>query len=174
MRRALSVTMLLALLAIPCWAQENKNCSPAGTWYGGSDTTAKYMAFISPLEGNRFSIIWDGAYDTAGLGFPVSTKIYGEFRQEKYKEFRYAGTALGMTNTSADFPPKGNPALMGVHYRVRMDGCDAMVVVHDFFGGWWWDSHKTPFVDQADFVAAPTPIVETYKRLSIHCPACTQ
>jgi hypothetical protein len=38
---------------------------------------------------------------------------------------------------------------MGVHYRVRMDGCDTMVVVHDFFGGWGWNSNKTPFVDQA-------------------------
>jgi len=34
-------------------------------------------------------------------------------------------------------------------------------------------NRKVPFMDVPDFFPAPVPIHETYKRIAINCPLCT-
>jgi hypothetical protein len=153
-------------------AQGRAKCSPVGTWYGGSEGTAKYIASITPIDENRFNIVWSGAFSLAQLGFPVATLIPGEFKQERHGQWDYEGTAGGFGETSDAFPPAAYPDLWVVHYRIQLEGCNTMIVRHDFFGGYTWASNKTPFVDQPDYPVAPTPIVETYKRLPGKCPIC--
>ena len=164
---------MASLLASPlAEAQGRAQCSPAGTWYGGSEGTAKYIASITPLAENRFNIVWSAGFSVAQLGFPVMTLIPGEFQQKRHGQWEYEGTAAGFGEKSNAFPPATYPDLWVVHYRVRVEGCNIMIVQHDLFGGYTWASNKTPFVDQPDYPVAPTPIVETYKRLPGKCPIC--
>jgi hypothetical protein len=154
--------------------QLKTQCSPVGNWYGGSEGTAKYIASITPIDGSHFNIIWHGAYSLAKAQppIPVLTIIPGQFTAQRHGKWEFEGTAGGYSNTSDAFPPATYPDLTVVHYRVRFEGCNTMIVQHDFFGAYTWASHRTPFVDQPDYTVAPVPIVETYKRLPTKCPIC--
>jgi hypothetical protein len=141
-----------------------------GTWYGGGDSTVKYVAVITPLRGGRFQLVFHGAYDMTLLGFPVMTIVPGEFKREQYGEWDYVGTAVGLAGTSASMPPSTLPNILAVRYRARLEGCDTLLVQHDFFGGYLWG--RRPLIDPPDYFPAPTPIDETYRRLPLAWPAC--
>lgn len=168
-----AVTLSVALLSVASSAQSvGKGCSPAGTWYGGGKATAKYLGLATAVNSHHFKMVFHGAYDLTGLGFPVKTIWSGDFKKRKDGDWEYAGAALSLVNASNAFPPAGNPDIWVVHYKVRLEGCDQLLFEHDFFGGYRWDSGKSPLVDPPDYVVVPPPINETYHRLPVDCPAC--
>jgi hypothetical protein len=165
------IALLLVLFSQVARAQAPApGCSPVGTWYGGGDGTIKYIAVVTPIARGRFQLIFHGAYDMTLLGFPVTTLVPGEFRREKHGEWDYVGTAVGLAGTSASMPPATLPHLLAVRYRARLDGCNKLLIQHDFFGGYLWGAR--PLIDPPAYVPAATPIDETYQRLSSDCPAC--
>lgn len=168
----LVVSIVFLVAAIPCLGQGFGNeCTLAGTWYGGSEGTSKYVATIVPTRANHYSAVFDGAYSMAPLGFPVKTIWSSQFVKQNKGEYEYKGTAIGLLNRSAEFPPTGPPEIGAVRFHAKLDGCDTLKMVYDFFGGYFWGD-KVPFRDPPDYIVAPTPFEETYRRVPTVCPVC--
>jgi hypothetical protein len=139
----------------------------AGTWFGGGDA-AKYLAVITPGASNDFNLVFDGAYSLTTLGFPVKTIWSGSIVRTNTTFDLYA---IGMTNASTGFPAP-TPDVWAVHAKVRLTDCNTLHIDYDFFGAYYWSSNKTPFVDLPDYVVAPPPFSETYKRMPTTCQQC--
>ena len=173
MKRTILVAIFSASVAMSGFAQNQNSCSPAGAWYGGSEGTVKYLGSITPIDGSTYTLLFDGAYSTKDIGFPVKTIFAGTFKAQKYGEYLFEGSGGGLANPSDAMPPKTGPAILVVHFRMRFEDCNTLKFDYDFFGGYFMGNGKVPFVDVPDFFPAPVPIHETYKRLPINCPLCT-
>jgi hypothetical protein len=177
---ALAIVTMPALLLPQSGQNAGSSCSPVGAWFGGgldspsTPNTVKYTMFISQNDGNTFTLVFDGAYTQAKIGVPVATIVPGVLKKRPHGQWKYEGAAGVLINRSDAFPPATKPDLVVIHYRAKFDGCDTLIVQHDFFGGYAWDSNKTPLVDAPDYRPAPTPIYEVYKRLETTCPICTE
>jgi hypothetical protein len=142
-------------------------CTPAGTWWGGSDNLPvhagfKYLMTIVPSRAGRFSVLFNGAYTMHDIGFPVETQWTGELVK---KSGNYKLYLIRLVNADASFPPQQLPLIQAVTADVKFVDCDTISVVFDFFGIYFWDSGSVPFVDPPDAPGPPTPIYETYKRM---------
>jgi len=90
MRRFLLMALAAALLVVMLYSAQQFNtqgfgnkCTPAGTWWGGSDNLPvhaghKYLMTIIPSRAGRFSVLFNGAYTMHDIGFPVETQWTGE------------------------------------------------------------------------------------------------
>ena len=172
--RLLIVLIAFALFAAtPYSAQDistqgfGNKCTPAGTWWGGSDNLPdhagfKYLMTIIPSRAGRFSAIFNGAYSMNDIGFPVETQWTGELVK---KRGGYELFLIRLVNIDASFPPQALPLIQAVRADVELVDCNTISVVFDFFGIYFWDSGSVPFVDPPDAPGPPTPIFETYKRM---------
>ena len=160
--RTITIAIAITLSAPTLWGQGSNSCSLAGTWFGGSDA-AKYLGFISPGTGSDFAVIFDGAFSLSTLGFPVKTVFVGSIVKN---HGAYEMYAIGMVNASAQFPAT-TPQVWAVHGTVRLIDCNTLRMDDDFFGAYLWTSNKTPFLDSPDYVVAPPPITETYRRMPV-------
>ena len=152
----------------------SQSCDLAGTWYGGGET-AKYVMYITHEKGEQYSTVSQGAFNAGDVGFPLATIYSGQI--VKVRENKYDGYAIGMMNTTANFPflptdPAANPQVWAVHSKSHLVDCDTMQINYDFFGAYLWTSAKTPFADAPDFVPVPPPFTETYKRMPMKCAYC--
>ena len=85
LRLGLIVVATILIAAAPAMAQEiedwrGSECSPAGTWIGGSDA-AKYMMNITPITPFRMNTVAEGSYLPTQTGAQVSTTWSGEIRR---------------------------------------------------------------------------------------------
>lgn len=169
----LTIIAAILIIATPYSAQGistqgfGNECTPAGTWWGGSDNLPdhagfKYLMTIVPSRAGNFSVLFNGAYSMNDAGFPVETQWSGELVKKRgnYKLF-----LIRLVNTDATFPPQQLPLIQAVTADLEFTDCDTISVVFDFFGIYFWDSGSVPFVDPPDAPGPPTPIYETYKRM---------
>lgn len=179
MKRMILLSVLSALLVIPSLAQNltnPKGCSPAGTWYGGSDY--KYLITINPImgvtstPGERFAIRGEGVYDNVSFGYKAWTSWPGEL--VRTTDGRYVDHSISMFTTSSELPPPGNSyELDAVRGWMTFTDCNNIKINYDFFGG-YLDLNKVPFVDQPDLnYLPPGGLQETYHRMPTTCPACS-
>ena len=98
MNKAMVIIVSCALLVIPSLAQNVlnlNNCSPVGTWYGGSDV--KYQLIITPITGERFAI-WGTVVAAIGnLGYPGWSPWAGEMTKTKSGRYVFQEIALYTT-----------------------------------------------------------------------------
>jgi hypothetical protein len=172
MNKAMVIIVSCALLVIPSLAQNVlnlNNCSPVGTWYGGSDV--KYQLIITPITGERFAI-WGTVVAAIGnLGYPGWSPWAGEMT--KTKSGRYVFQEIALYTTSPDFPPPLNSfELDAVHGWGHFTDCTTIEFGFDYYV-WYFDLDKVPFVDQPDGSIDASGIHESYKRMPTSCPACS-
>lgn len=162
----------ISVLVLPSLAQNSlvhKTCSPAGTWYGGSDY--KYLTTITPIEGNTFAIRGEAVYSQGAWGYTGWTSWSGEL--VKTKDGRYVDHSISMYTTSFEMqPPVGSFELDAVRGWMEFLNCDTIQFTYDFFGA-YFDLNKLPFVDLPDLnYLPPGGITESYSRMRTKCPAC--
>lgn len=162
-----------ALMAMPAFAQSVPNpnaCSPVGTWYGGGDY--KYMITISPTVGGSFAITSEAVYSNVAWGYAAWTSWSGQLINVSLR--RYVAQEISMYTTStAPQPPPDSFEVDGVRGWMEFVDCDNIKFSYDFFGA-YFDMNKVPFVDPPDVsYLPPGGIVETYRRMTNTCPACS-
>ncbi len=162
-KNTLLVAMALLIGALQAGAQGLRtDCNPAGTWYGGS-APFKYQLTIIPTEGNRYTVIFDGAYSLTTAGFAVSTRYTGELIR---KADHFKLNAMAIHNTSGTYPV--NPATLQIWAISQTGGftdCDTLQMSDDVAAGYLWASSKIPLKDPPDYLILTSPLVETYHRL---------
>jgi hypothetical protein len=170
------------LMVAPHFAQDNSDqCTPAGTWWGGSSNPAnagfKYMMTIFPSGEGKYVVFIQAAYslETIGepvqmawtgelvIGEPVQMAWTGELVKIKQNQEVYEIRAMSLTNSDAGFPPNALPYIYAIRGTIKIRNCNTIKVTIDFFGFYQWG--KEPFIDAPD-MAFPTPIKETYTRMS--------
>jgi len=157
-RKLLLLGVLLSSAALSAMAQE---CSPAGTWYGGSDF--KYLITIIPTSGNHFTVIYDPTYTLDLYGFPYNTKYTGEMIR---KGNNLKVNAMNIFNMDSTILPPDVTKLniWAITQTGKLIDCDTLEITDVFAGGYYWTSNKVPLKDTPDY---PLPVtgVETYNRL---------
>jgi len=168
---ALACTVALSASAVfgQSHGQGQGSCSMAGTWYGGGDA-AKYLTYIAPGAGSDFSLVSDGAFSLGTLGLPVKTIYTGSITRNQGKFDVYA---MSFVNDTTAFPAPV-PQINAAHATATLVDCDTLRFDFDFFGGYLWNSNKTPFVDTPDYVVSPPPFSEVYHRMPTTCPQCAK
>ncbi len=162
--------LCLIVMVLPCLAQSPgmASCSPAGTWYGGSEV--KYLFTITPITGERFAIRAEILGDVASAGIPAWTSWSGQLI--KVGPNRYQGQYISMYTSSPGFPPAQDSfEVDGVRGYLSFIDCDNMKIEYDFYLV-YFDMSKIVFVDQADITMNISGSVETYRRVPMTCPAC--
>lgn len=169
MNRTILLVICCALLSAFGFAQMPPGCSPAGTWYGGSDV--KYLVTVTPVTGERFTIRADPAFDIPDLGYKAFTSWSGQL--VRLSANRYVGQYISLYSTSSDVPPPPESMEMdGVRGYVSFTGCDNMRIAYDRYLI-YFDLNKIVFVDPPDVDIDITGLVETYQRMPMNCPACS-
>jgi hypothetical protein len=145
------------------------NCSPVGTWYGGSDV--KYLFTITPITGDRFTTRAEVVADIASVGPRVWTSWSGQLLQ--IGPNRYLGQYISMYTTSTEVPPPPDSMeLDGVRGYLSFRDCDNIRIEYDYYLV-YFDLNRIAFVDAADITIDITGTVETYHRMPMNCPACS-
>ena len=162
--------ILLFVTIIPCVAQDFGQCSPTGTWYGGGDTSAKYLLTVTPIRPGLYVLRYDEGFTAA---IPKLSEWSG--RLVRVGENSYLGHAIAMANASSVPPNQGGPDPMvwAVREHIRLTDCNMLEAEIDFYGVYAWG--KAPFVDSPDGSRLPPTgvIKETYRRMADDCPVCT-
>jgi hypothetical protein len=150
------------------FAEGVSECSPAGTWYGGSynpdNAGYKYQYTFSPIKAGRFFAMADGAYNPDSLGAAVATTWTGELVKQTGKNYEIRLIAL--TTNDPTEPPEELPMIWALRGDVRLEGCDQITITYDWFTICEWD--KVPFVDDPvswNHFAGDEPIVDTIRRM---------
>lgn len=160
------------LICIPSLAKDPRNhdnCSPVGTWYGGSDY--KYLITIVPSTGNHFAISSEAVYSQAAWGYTAWTSWSGEL--VKLNDGRYLAQEISMyTNNTEMQPPPNAFELDAVRGWMEFIDCGTIKFSYDFFGA-YFDLNREPFIDPPDVnYLPPGGISETYSRMPTKCPVC--
>jgi hypothetical protein len=172
MKKCIPIILVVVVLALgssfAVFAGGVGECSPAGTWYGGSynpdHAGFKYQYTFTPTKTGRFFAMADGAYNPDSLGVAVATTWTGELVKKSGKGYEIRLIAL--TTNDPSHPPEELPMIWGVRGDVLLEGCDKMTITYDWFAIHEWD--KVPFVDDPvnwNLFAGDEPIVETIKRM---------
>jgi len=146
------------------------SCTVAGTWYGGGPA-AKYLLTVIPDGSGDFTMMGNSAFSQAALGFPVQTAYSGAIKKGR-RNF-YESFGIQMVNANNAFPAP-TPEILAVHATVRLVDCDTLIFSYDFFGGYYWSTMKTPFLDVPDYVVVPPPFTETYHKMPTTCKQCAK
>jgi hypothetical protein len=162
--------MALVASAVPVVGGTGNKCSPAGTWYGGSDAT-KYLMTISPRGGNSYSVAVDGAYTLGGIGVEANTNYRGEMVKSGPRLYR--GRMISILSYYGDPPPTPISALEidAVSGFMELTSCHELTSTINYFVAYFgWGAE--PFVDEPDIdlldlLNGGQPIVETYQRISM-------
>lgn len=171
MRRTIFFLILLFAATVPGMAQGfGETCTPSGTWYGGGDTSAKYVLTVIPMLPGHYLLRYDEGFTPA---IPKLSEWSGELVWGK--DGVYLGQIIALANPSNIPPNQGgpNPQIWAVREHVRLTDCSTLEAEIDFFGVYAWG--KTPFVDAPDASRLPPTgvIKETYQRMPHQCPVCT-
>lgn len=157
-----------AFLSIPSFAGNSPACSPAGTWYGGSDV--KYLLTITPITGEIFAARAEVVLDIAAVGLPAWTSWSGQFR--RVTGGRYVGQYISMYTSSSEVPPPENSyELDAVRGWMEFTDCDNIRIAYDFYG-LYFDLNKVPYIDPPDVSVDVSGLVETYHRVPTVCKVC--
>lgn len=177
---------LLVLPAVlPCFAQQGQGneCTPAGTWYGGS-VVAYHMTITPAGPAGQYVVTAQGMYKNA-----VMTTLYAGIQTKNGKV--YEGNGLSLSTQDPDFlnsPPIGKlPDIIAGWFSMEMVDCNTIRNTIPFLGlyfgsliwlpgtPWtgihWLPNAKIPLVSEPDVDLIPVltgdvkPIVETYRRL---------
>lgn len=170
---------LFVMLVLPGMAQslaspasstfDRRNCSIAGTWYGGGDY--KYIVVITPTVDGKYAIRGEGAFSNAAFGYAGWTAFMGEVVQTGARRYSAQEIAL-FTTSNAPLPPEDSIELDVLHGTFELTGCDSFTASYDLFGA-YFDLTKTPFADPVDVsYLPPEGIRETYRRMPDKCPIC--
>jgi hypothetical protein len=170
MRSRYCSLILLLASSVACAAQ---GLSPkfdlAGTWYGGSDTSAKYLLTITPIGPGHYLLRYDEGFTAA---IPKLSEWSGEMTW--IKGDTYVAQMLALANPSNVPPNQGgpNPQIWAARELVRLINPTTLEAEIDFYGVYAWG--KIPFIDSPDGSRLPPSgtIKETYQRISDHCTAC--
>lgn len=169
MRLTRLLFILLLVTIIPAVAQDFGQCSPTGTWYGGGDTSAKYLLTITPIRPGLYILRYDEGFTAA---IPKLSEWSGQL--VRVEDNAYVGHAIALANASNIPPNQGgpNPMIWAVREDIRLTDCNTLEAEIDFFGVYAWG--KTPFVDMPDGSRLPPTgiITETYQRMETKCPVC--
>ncbi len=167
MRRAFVLFLLFVTGGI-CFAQSLPNCSPVGTWYGGSDT--KYLLTIIPITGERFAVRAEVVMDIASVGDPAWTSWSGQFI--RVASNHYVGQYISMYSTSIEVPPPPESyELDGVRGHLSFTDCDHVKINYEKYLI-YFDLTKVVFVDAPDLMFDISDLVENYTRMPMTCPVC--
>ncbi len=172
MRKQMIFALLIAAaMLVPAAVAQGfgKECTIAGTWYGGSEV--KYLATITPITGERFSARFELVASLQYIPYSAWTSWSGEFRKA---QVGYVGQSVSMYTTSPAFPPSGDSyEVDAVRSSLEFIDCDNITITYDFYGI-YLDLNKVPFVDQPDLGGdIPAPgMVESYHRVPNTCPIC--
>jgi hypothetical protein len=116
-------------------AEGVSECSPAGTWYGGSynpdNAGYKYQYTFVPMQAGRFFAMADGAYNPDSLGAAVATTWTGELVKKKGKNYEI--WLIALTTNDPTEPPEELPMIWAVRGDVQLDGCDQIKITYGWF-----------------------------------------
>ena len=150
------------------FAKGANECTPAGTWYGGSyyegHAGYKYHYTFTPTQAGRFFAMADGAYYPDSLGVAIITTWTGEMVEKSGGSYEIR--LIGISLTDPNEPSEESPMIWAGKGDVQFDGCDKMTIEYNFFAIYEWD--KVPFVDDPVtwvLYSGDDPIVETIKRM---------
>ena len=183
---ARSVLTLLVLLAVvPCLAQqgEGNECTPAGTWYGGS--VVSYQMTVTPAgPAGHYNVTFQGMYKNSVM----STTFDGTVAKNGKA---YEGALMALTTQDPVYltpPPYTNlPDITAGWFSMELVDCNTLRNTIPFLGlyaggfiwkpgtPWtgigWAPNAKVPLISPPDLDLIPIltgdlkPIVETYHRL---------
>ncbi len=135
MRRAVSVlatAVILFSLASIALAQQGKGneCTPAGTWYGGS--VVSYQVTIIPAgPAGEYISIAEGMYKNSVMNTAYTGVL-------KKKGSKYEGSGVALTTSDPDFlnlPPIGKlPDLMVGWFSEELIDCNTLKNTIPFLG----------------------------------------
>jgi hypothetical protein len=174
-RTTLIVAVAVCAVASLAMAQENavlhdRACTPAGTWVGGSGASM-YLMHLVPVTPWRYVSEAQGSYLPSETFNAVASTWVGE--THRYPQGQWGGWAVQVASASGVlFPDPADITIGAVRSTNEFVDCDTMVVTIDFFEIYYWNSiygadpTKELLVDPGDIPAPPTPIVETYHRVS--------
>lgn len=171
MRVLFAATVALYACAGTCAGQGFGNdCTPAGTWYGGAQTAAKYLLQATPDRAGDFATTFHQGFTPPNPPLARLTPFEGRMVYRGANRYDTYGIALGNRTTIP--PPAGGEAadLYAVRGQAELLDCDTLQFVITFFarydGGENWGK-KVPFVDDPDFHMLPPPntITEVYRRM---------
>jgi hypothetical protein len=136
-------------------------CSPAGTWYGGS-SGAKYHYNFVPGEAGRFFLTAEGAYSPDLLGAALLTTFTGELEKKSDENYEIRVMALSRKDPTDS---EELPVIVAGIGDVQLEGCDKMTITYNFGAFYEWG--KVPFVDEplSMFITEDNPGVETLDRM---------
>jgi hypothetical protein len=183
MKQITLALILVVLTADACLAQGFGNeCSPAGTWYGGS-APAKYLFTVMPSRAGVFTTLGQAAFKPNPAAVAVLTNYSGTMTAEEGTG-RYIGHAIAIANPT-DAPPNpatpSYPPVWAVEEYFTLTDCNTLSSVITFFGGYNWLSleplvpgvkPKVPFLDPPDFIRngiPPGTATESYHRVPSTC-----
>jgi hypothetical protein len=151
-------------------------CTPAGTWFGGSENGAKYLMTVVPAMPNHYTVVFQAAFKPR---VPILTQYTGEMRHVKAAIFDTF--IIAMVNNSELPPDPGadstRPQVWAVRSRGEIKDCDTFEFEIDFFVVYNWRGDLVPFKDAPDThrLAPGNVIRETYHRMNAavctECPA---
>lgn len=143
------------------------DCTPAGTWYGGSynpdHAGFKYQYTFIPVNADHFILICDGAYNPDSLGAAVLTNFTGELVKKSDKNYEIRIIALSTNDPT--HPPEELPVIIAGRADVELDSCDQMTITYTFGAFYEWG--KVPFVDDPLLIniTEDKPVMETLNRM---------
>ncbi|MGE5361456.1 MAG: hypothetical protein ACM3NQ_20755 [Bacteroidales bacterium] len=176
-----AIVVFVVLAAAPGFAQQGvgNECTPAGTWYGGS-LTAYQMTIVPSVPAGHYTVTFQPFYKNSVINVALTGTL------EK-KGDAYEGSILALTSQDPAFlnpPPAGTmPDLSAGWVSMRMADCNTINNVVPMYGlyfaasvwapaigGPTWTNIKKPLIDPPDVdllevIAGGYPILETYKRL---------
>ena len=149
------------------------DCTPTGTWYGGSENGAKYLLTVIPST-PYYTVIFQAAFKPR---VPVLTRYSGEMTHVKAKTFDIY--AIAMVNTSELPPDPGAdstlPQVWAIRSRAEISDCNTLDLTIDFFAAYNWRSDLVPYLDPPDtYRLSPGNLIrEKYHRVTTEvCTSC--
>ncbi len=162
MRKGICIIIFL-LSGLSMLAQGFGNdCTPAGTWYGGADSKAKYLLTVIPTRAGHFSIRFDEGFTPA---IPKLSEFSGEMIHDNDGGYKAYAIALG--NLSSEAPNSSAavyPFVWTVREKATMPNCDTLVF--EIYQSRWYLWGYLPFSEDFWQNRLPNnqPVYETYLR----------
>jgi len=165
-------SLLLLSLAVPGFAQTaGKGCEISGTWYGGSEW--KYQMTVTPIQGNRYSVVFQPLYDNKAFGYVVWTNWTGEIVVRPGNVLE--AYTMSMYQTDAGAPPDVNQMETDIaRGRIEFIDCNTLTQTIDVYAA--YSGPKRPFTDPPDwhYLTPGETLTETYSRMPTTCPVCDE